>query len=942
MKKTIKRWLLVICVIIAMCATVVVAAETSPLLKADNQSVEAGDSIVIPVLIQNNTGVMGMGIDIEYDANVFENPSITRGTVLAGGTFNDSITENTKGSFKVLWSDTSEISDNGTLFSISMNVKASAKAGDYSITISNREGDTFDERYENVSLADCVCTVSVNEKEVVVNRVLKSIAITKQPTKVLYEEGEFFDETGMVVTASYDDGSTQVVNEYVVNPTVLKGTDTVVAITYIENGIAASTTVAIQVKPSLSTDSKASSVKVNGYYGAIKYIDTESKTDAETGSEIDTDIYDVVVILPEEEEVTKDTIVVSAFDESSTVKVAEQDSEGNWIVTVCAQNINYASEYTIKITKTASSEEIAQGKNNAASAAINNHENAIEKWLAENVLLDDLSEETAAEKIAEYINTIPEVVAAGFVFDADDIGINQLEMPIDGDADEPSGKDGSIAFEAYIENGPNIIGSDLLIVSIPAKEYIGLTNLQIVQNCKKILDSRRVSLKETDAKTKEEISAYIAELFTSLLKEAGYSIDIKTTDIIVAEYIAPVEGNLDNPNGADGSISFSVQINSGDSVEITNEKTLNVDAEVAVIYNIAAVAGENGTISPAGNNSVLKGGEISFLITPAKGYKIDKVLVDQVSVGAVTTYKFTNVQASHTIMATFVKEGQASTAPTGCQHNYVFYKGSYFDGDVFTPDWVQYRCSKCKHVKTVYYRIEGVSVGENVTIGNMQYTVTSNATYKPTVKLVKVKNRKIKQLNVPDEIDYKGNKFNVTAMSDGICKNFIKLTKVTIGDNVKVIPKNAFYKCRKLKTVILGYDTAQINAQAFYGCSALKKVELGLNTRIIGKKAFYGCLKLSTINFMGVRTISDSAFMNCKSLIYLYLHDVKTIGKKAFYNCEKVIDVTITSKKLQSVGSQAFGNIDYNAEIYLQKSKFNKYKKLFKGKCPAGVTYHKY
>ena len=61
------------------------------------------------------------------------------------------------------------------------------------------------------------------------------------------------------------------------------------------------------------------------------------------------------------------------------------------------------------------------------------------------------------------------------------------------------------------------------------------------------------------------------------------------------------------------------------------------------------------------------GGNQTFTITPATGYHVADVLVDGVSVGAVTTYTFTNVTANHTIAATFAIDTftiTATPAPT--------------------------------------------------------------------------------------------------------------------------------------------------------------------------------------------------------------------------------------------------------------------------------------
>lgn len=70
-------------------------------------------------------------------------------------------------------------------------------------------------------------------------------------------------------------------------------------------------------------------------------------------------------------------------------------------------------------------------------------------------------------------------------------------------------------------------------------------------------------------------------------------------------------------------------------------------------YTISASTGSNGSITPAGNVTVNKGDSKTFTITPASGYEAEEILVDSVSMGAVTSYTFVNVQANHSIDATF-------------------------------------------------------------------------------------------------------------------------------------------------------------------------------------------------------------------------------------------------------------------------------------------------
>src|SRR5262249_35408144 len=75
-------------------------------------------------------------------------------------------------------------------------------------------------------------------------------------------------------------------------------------------------------------------------------------------------------------------------------------------------------------------------------------------------------------------------------------------------------------------------------------------------------------------------------------------------------------------------------------------------------YTITASAGAGGSISPSGATSVACGGSQTFTITPDdKCHAINKVLVDGVSVGAVATYTFNDVQANHPIAADFAPPG---------------------------------------------------------------------------------------------------------------------------------------------------------------------------------------------------------------------------------------------------------------------------------------------
>lgn len=125
-------------------------AATSMVIAGEEKTANPGDTVAIPVKVTNNTGIMGLGLDFEYDPAVFQSPSVAKGEVCSAGTFNDSITDQTNGFFTVMWSDSDATTKNGELFTISLTVKESAESQTAAIKISNRTGDTFDGQWNDI------------------------------------------------------------------------------------------------------------------------------------------------------------------------------------------------------------------------------------------------------------------------------------------------------------------------------------------------------------------------------------------------------------------------------------------------------------------------------------------------------------------------------------------------------------------------------------------------------------------------------------------------------------------------------------------------------------------------------------------------------------------------------------------------------------------------
>ena len=105
------------------------------------------------------------------------------------------------------------------------------------------------------------------------------------------------------------------------------------------------------------------------------------------------------------------------------------------------------------------------------------------------------------------------------------------------------------------------------------------------------------------------------------------------------------------------------------------------------------------------------------------------------------------------------------------------------------------------------------------------YIITSSE--KKEVAYVAPANKNAKTITIPATIKVKGVTYKVTKIADNSFKNNNKITKITIGENIVSIGKNAFYGCKKLKTITI----------------RSKK----LTSKTVSKNAFKGLTKITTI-----------------------------------------------------------------------------------------------
>ncbi len=109
------------------------------------------------------------------------------------------------------------------------------------------------------------------------------------------------------------------------------------------------------------------------------------------------------------------------------------------------------------------------------------------------------------------------------------------------------------------------------------------------------------------------------------------------------------------------------------------------------------------------------------------------------------------------------------------------------------------------------------------------------------------------QVVIPSRVVINSPKYIVTEIEDKAFKNNKKLSRVVIGDNIRIIGKSAFEGCTNMKSVKIGSNVRTIKQRAFYGCNKLAQICIPKRVTDIGNLAFANCNKLRKIDIKTVK-----------------------------------------------------------------------------------------
>ena len=137
------------------------------------------------------------------------------------------------------------------------------------------------------------------------------------------------------------------------------------------------------------------------------------------------------------------------------------------------------------------------------------------------------------------------------------------------------------------------------------------------------------------------------------------------------------------------------------------------------------------------------------------------------------------------------------------------------------------------------------------------------------------------------------------------------ITDIKIGENIRKIGKQAFYKCKKLSSVTWSHKCDVIPADCFFECSNLTQFDFS-NIKRIGAHAFEDS-GLTSVRLSKETAVDQSGFACCNDLEKIEWLSGRSIEGDIFEECQNIKEIII-SDNVMGIAVDAFASSP-NAEI---------------------------
>lgn len=136
-------------------------AQQNAIVEGEKISLGYGEEAIVPINIDNNSGIMGFKIMLDYDSDLLSVKNVSAGAITEEGNFVHNAGLKA-GHVDIIWNGISNVTGAGTLFSVYVKAIGVIKEN-AEIKISYSQSDTFNEEYKDVAF-DCKNIVITNSK----------------------------------------------------------------------------------------------------------------------------------------------------------------------------------------------------------------------------------------------------------------------------------------------------------------------------------------------------------------------------------------------------------------------------------------------------------------------------------------------------------------------------------------------------------------------------------------------------------------------------------------------------------------------------------------------------------------------------------------------------------------------------------------------------------
>jgi hypothetical protein len=153
---------------------------------------------------------------------------------------------------------------------------------------------------------------------------------------------------------------------------------------------------------------------------------------------------------------------------------------------------------------------------------------------------------------------------------------------------------------------------------------------QNVESAKSIIETMaNLTSEQITANTENAIKAWLAAQINAYPPLAATGIQVTAADITLTSFSPATAGTYTNPNGTNGSFSFTISLKKGNSTTLTttpqNGTITAIPYDSNTTYHISIHITTNGTITSNPSTSAKAGETITLTILPAEGYELNSL-----------------------------------------------------------------------------------------------------------------------------------------------------------------------------------------------------------------------------------------------------------------------------------------------------------------------------